>query len=109
MEDRIEQAAAGGGGGIETRLQPVAQGHQFIDFGDDAVLFSEGWEGHKHAAKRLTIDIGLTGSPRTVLQLSPIHWGFQKELQIPVIYFMRTLYSDQIGSEDRNDREVGGL
>ena len=25
------------------RLQPVAEGHQFIDFGDDAVLFGEGW------------------------------------------------------------------
>ena len=26
------------------RLQPVAKRHQFIDFGDDAVLFGEGWE-----------------------------------------------------------------
>ena len=26
------------------RPQPVAEGHQFIDFGDDAVLFGEGWE-----------------------------------------------------------------
>ena len=26
------------------RLQPVAQRHQFIDLGDDAVLFGEGWE-----------------------------------------------------------------
>ena len=24
------------------RFQPVAEGHQFIDFGDDAVLFGEG-------------------------------------------------------------------
>jgi len=24
-------------------LQVVAEGHQFIDFGDDAVLFGEGW------------------------------------------------------------------
>ena len=28
------------------RLQPVAEGHQFIDFGDDAVLFGKGWEGN---------------------------------------------------------------
>ena len=27
------------------RLQPIAQRHQFIDLGDDAVLFGEGWEG----------------------------------------------------------------
>ena len=26
------------------RLQPVAEHHQFIDFGDDAVLFGEGWK-----------------------------------------------------------------
>ncbi len=36
---------AGGGGGGEGGLQPVAQRHQFIDLGDDAVLFHEGWEG----------------------------------------------------------------
>ena len=28
------------------RFQPVAEGHQFIDFGDDAVLFGEGREGN---------------------------------------------------------------
>ena len=26
-------------------LQPVAERHQFIDLGDDAVLLGEGWEG----------------------------------------------------------------
>ena len=25
-------------------FQLVAQGHQFIDFGDDAVLFGKGWD-----------------------------------------------------------------
>ena len=33
------------------RLQPVAQGHQFIDLGDDAVLFGERWEGKGECAK----------------------------------------------------------
>ena len=28
-------------------FQPVAERHQFIDFGDDAVLFGEGWEGKR--------------------------------------------------------------
>ncbi len=28
------------------RLQPVAQRHQLIDLGDDAVLLGEGWEGN---------------------------------------------------------------
>ena len=27
------------------RLQLIAERHQFIDLGDDAVLFGEGWEG----------------------------------------------------------------
>ena len=27
------------------RLQPVAQRHQFIDLGGNAVLLGEGWEG----------------------------------------------------------------
>ena len=35
------------------RLQPVAQRHQLIDLGDDAVLFGERWEG-KAAKLRLT-------------------------------------------------------
>jgi hypothetical protein len=30
--------------GSPRRLQPIAQGHQFIDLGDDAVLFAEGWD-----------------------------------------------------------------
>src|SRR5258706_15509257 len=42
-QQRVEQAAAGGAGSIEARLQLVAQRHQRIDFGDDAVLFGEGW------------------------------------------------------------------
>ena len=45
MEDGFEEVTAFGVGGGELRFQPVAQGHQFIDFGDDALLFREGWEG----------------------------------------------------------------
>ena len=36
------EALAGGIGSGEGDLQPVAEGHQLIDFGDDAVLFGEG-------------------------------------------------------------------
>ena len=28
-------------------LQLVAEGHQFVHLGDDAVLFGEGWEGNR--------------------------------------------------------------
>ena len=44
MKDGFEETAAFGLGGGELCFQPVAEGHQFIDFGDDAVLFFEGWE-----------------------------------------------------------------
>ena len=44
MKDGFEEAAAFGLGGGELRFQPVAQGHQLVRFGDDALLFGEGWE-----------------------------------------------------------------
>jgi hypothetical protein len=45
-KEGIEQATAGVVAGGEARLQPVTQGHQFSDLGDDAALFGEGWEPH---------------------------------------------------------------
>ena len=42
MKDGVEQAAAGGVSVVEARLHPVAQGHQLIDLGDNAVLLGEG-------------------------------------------------------------------
>ena len=47
MEDGFEQAAACVVAGGEAFFQPVAERHQFIDLGDDAVLFGEGWEGNQ--------------------------------------------------------------
>lgn len=44
-EEGVEEVAAGGGGGVEARVQPVAQSHQCIDLGDDAVLLGEGGGG----------------------------------------------------------------
>lgn len=45
MEEGYEEAGAGGVGSDEGGLQPVAEGHEGIDFRHDAVLFGEGWEG----------------------------------------------------------------
>ena len=45
MDERVEKAGAGGVGGDESGLQPVAEGHERIDLGHDVVLFGEGWEG----------------------------------------------------------------
>ncbi len=52
MEQGFEEAAAFDLGDGELRFQPVAQGHQFVNFGDDAILFGEGWEEHQKVAKR---------------------------------------------------------
>lgn len=45
MEKGFEEAAALLLGSGELRFQPITQGHQFIDLGDDAVLFGERREG----------------------------------------------------------------
>ncbi|OES63821.1 hypothetical protein A7R81_36000 [Pseudomonas aeruginosa] len=40
-QQRLHQLGMGAVGIGLTGFQPVAQGHQLIDFGDDAVLFGE--------------------------------------------------------------------
>ena len=45
MQYGFQQAAAVGLGGGELGFQLVAQRHQFVHLGDDAVLFGEGWKG----------------------------------------------------------------
>ena len=35
----------------KNRLQPVTHRHQFIDLGDDAVLFGEWWNGNNYVRK----------------------------------------------------------
>lgn len=45
MEDRFHEFLAFGLGGGELGFQLVAEGQQFIHFGDDPVLFGEGWDG----------------------------------------------------------------
>ena len=42
MEGGFERGAAGVGGVGEAGFQFVAEGHEFIDFGDDALLLGEG-------------------------------------------------------------------
>ena len=43
VQDDVEEFVAGSGG--EAGVQPVAESHQGIDSGRDAVLFGEGLEG----------------------------------------------------------------
>ena len=42
MEDGFQQAVGFGLGDRELLFQPVAEGHQFVHLGDDAVLFGQG-------------------------------------------------------------------
>jgi hypothetical protein len=64
VKDRFEQAAAFGLSGSELRFQPVAQGHQLVHLGDDAVLLSEWWERHYCMVDLLRAQIGYGGSKR---------------------------------------------
>lgn len=47
MQKSAEQTAAGMVTGSKACLQPVEEGNEFIDFGDDAVLFGEWREGEQ--------------------------------------------------------------
>lgn len=42
VEDGFEEAAAFSLGGGELRFQPVAEGHQFFNLGNNVLLLSEG-------------------------------------------------------------------
>ncbi len=64
MEERFEQAAAGGVGGGEAGLQPVAQRHQGIDLRHDAVLFGEGWDGDRELFNQPDVERRLGKRPR---------------------------------------------
>lgn len=44
MKQGFEKTAAGIRSLTEALLQLIAQGREFIDFSDDAVLLSEGWQ-----------------------------------------------------------------
>ena len=41
-DDGVGQMDLGALGGVEAFFQAIAEGHEFIDFGDDTVLFGEG-------------------------------------------------------------------
>ena len=53
MQQCVEQSAAGIIARCEARFQLFAEGHEFIDFGDDAVLFGAGWEGNGESIRLL--------------------------------------------------------
>ena len=55
MEDGFEEAAGFGLGGGELGFEAVAEGHQLVDLGDDAVLLGEGWEGDAASSQRIDV------------------------------------------------------
>ena len=46
MKHGFEQSAAVGLRAGKLRFKLVAEGHQFVDLGDDAVLLGERWNGN---------------------------------------------------------------
>ena len=57
VQRNFEEAAAFGLGGCELRFQSVAQGHQFINFGDNAVLFGKGRETDDQVEQNRLIEV----------------------------------------------------
>ena len=73
-------------GGGKLRFQPVAEGRQFIHFGDDAVLFGEWWERDQNCVQNFQVDVLLRRgrcerkqvgfrSPKKVLKILGV-WKF---------------------------------
>lgn len=48
LDDGVGEGLLGGLGGLEFGFEGVADGHEFVDFGDDAVLFGYGGNGENH-------------------------------------------------------------
>ncbi len=69
MQHGFEQTAAFILRGCELGVQLVTQRHQFIDLGDDAVLFSEGWDGNWHRCYRFCIEMCQRYSYRTFFNM----------------------------------------
>ncbi len=59
MEHGFKEATAFGLGGGELCFQPVAHAHQFINLGDNAVLFCEGRKRNRKLPCVRETDIGL--------------------------------------------------
>jgi len=47
-------------GSIELLFQPIHQGHQLIDFGDDPALFGKGWERHHDSLQIGSLELACT-------------------------------------------------
>ena len=48
MKEGFEKAGAGVVCSVETSLQTVAERHEFVNPGNDAILLSEGWNGDSY-------------------------------------------------------------
>jgi hypothetical protein len=70
LQDGFEKATGFGLRRSQLCLQPVAEDHQFVNLGDDAVLLGERREGNRHAPEVTDIDalerdtLRLSGHPR---------------------------------------------
>ena len=68
MQHRLEESSAFGLRRGELRLQPIAHGHQFFDFGDDAVLFVDGRNRDRERTDVVEIQSGLARTIRSLKQ-----------------------------------------
>ena len=59
VEEGVEEVARGGLGGGELGFEAVAEGHKLFDFGDDAVLFGEGWNWDFECLDQAKVQVSL--------------------------------------------------
>ena len=56
LDDGVGEGLLGGLGGLKFVFEGVAESHEFVDFGDDAVLFGEGGDRDGYEVQFCLID-----------------------------------------------------
>ena len=76
-------------GDIEAGFQLIAERHQGVDLGHDAVLFGEGWEGYKEWCLLLYADLIASGLGHDGFQLALPDRALQNVIEIATVQSYR--------------------
>ena len=86
IEQSVKQAAAGVVTNGEASLQPVAQGHELIDLGNDAVLLGERWKRKQISCEAFACEMFNARSSEILDQTSIICTGSKRLHKKSAIY-----------------------
>jgi len=59
LYDSVCEVDLGGLGVGEARIENITEGHEFIDFGDNSVLYSQRWDWNNSSVKLFVIYRGI--------------------------------------------------